>query len=129
MGKGKMDQKGDKDFSSVKLSGGKFTPMKGDINSYAKGSAATGMDGRFTKGKVSGGKFTPFGSTEFVNKPIDVKWTPLKVIIFTLIFMIPYGGLIYIVSSISPLITSLMVGTPIVIGAIFYFIHLMTKDL
>jgi hypothetical protein len=125
---GKGDQKGDKAFSSVKLSGGRMTPMKGDVNQYAKNSA-TGMDKNFSKGGMSGGRFTPFGSTDFVNKPVDIKWTPLKVIIFTLIFMIPYGALIYIVSSVSPLITSLMVGTPIVIGALFYFIHLMTKDL
>lgn len=127
---GKGNQKGDNKMTSAASSGGRFTPLKGDINSYAK-SSATGMDKRFSKTKVSGGRFTPFGSTEFVNKPLkdDIKWTPLKVIICTLIFMVPYGALIYILSSISPIITSLMVGTPIVIGAIFYFIHLMTKDL
>lgn len=127
---GKGDQKGDKGFTSGKMSGGKFTPMKGDVNSYAK-SSATGMDKNFSKAKMSKGRFSPLSSTEFVNKPLkdDIKWTPLKVIVCTLIFMVPYGALIYILSSISPLITSLMVGAPIVIGAIFYFIHLMTKDL
>ncbi len=127
---GKGDQKGDKGFTSGKTSGGRFTPMKGDINSYAKGSA-TGMDKNFTKGAKSGGRFSTLGSTEFVNQPLknDIKWTPLKVIIFALILIIPYGALIYILSSISPLITSLMIGAPIVIFDIFYFIHLMTKDL
>ena len=127
---GKGDQKGDKDFSSVKLSGGKFTPMKGDVNSYAK-SSVTGMDRNFSKAKMSKGRFSPLKSVDFVNQPLkqDIKWTPLKVIIATLLFIIPYGGLIYVLSSISALMTSLMVGAPIVIGAFFYFLHLMTKDL
>lgn len=127
---GKGDQKGDKGFTSGKMSGGRFTPMKGDVNSYTKSSFSS-MDKNFSKGKVSGGRFSPLSSTEFVNQPLknDIKWTPLKVIVCTLIFMVPYGALIYILSSISPLMTSLMVGAPIVIGAIFYFIHLMTKDL
>ncbi|MGB3532293.1 MAG: hypothetical protein WBA13_02125 [Microcoleaceae cyanobacterium] len=88
-------------------------------------------DKAFTSGKMSSTRFAVLKDTEFVNKPLkeDIKWTPLKVIIATLIFIIPYGVLIYILSSISPLITSLMVGAPIVIFAIFYFIHLMTKDL
>ncbi len=127
---GKGNQKGDKNFTSGKMSGGKFTPMKGDVNSYAK-NANSGMDNRFIKGKMSAGRFSVVKNADFVNKPLkkDIKWTPIKVIIATLIFIIPYGALIYILSSISPLMTSLMVGAPIVIGFLFYCIHLMTKDL
>ena len=131
MGKGKMNQKGDQAFSKFQASGGRFTPMKGDINQYGKENAATNMDGRFSKTKLSGGRFTPVGDTNFVNNLLknDIKWTPSKIIIFGLIFIIPYGALLYILSSISPLITGLMIGGPLVIFAFFYFLHIMTKDL
>lgn len=90
------------------------------------------MDKRFTSGKTSGGRFTPLKGKDLkmMEKPLkqEFKWTPFRIVLFAIFFLVPYGGLIFVASSISKVLLSLLVGTPIVVGALFYVIHLLTKD-
>ncbi len=90
------------------------------------------MDKRFTSGRGSRGKFTPLKGKDLdlVNQPLkkDFKWTPFRIVLFAIFFLVPYGGLIFVASSLSPVLLSLLVGAPIVVGALFYVIHLLTKD-
>ncbi len=90
------------------------------------------MDKRFSSAKTSKGRFTPLKGKDLnlMEKPLkkDFKWTPFRIVLFAIFFLVPYGSLIFVVSSLSPVLLSLMVGAPIVIGALFYVIHLLTKD-
>ena len=90
------------------------------------------MDKRFTSAKTSKARFSVLKGKDLalMEKPLkkDFKWTPFRIVLFAIFFLVPYGGLIFIASSLSPVLLSFLVGAPIVTGALFYVIHLLTKD-
>ncbi|MEL7038618.1 MAG: hypothetical protein AAFO04_23840 [Cyanobacteria bacterium J06592_8] len=59
----------------------------------------------------------------------EIKWTPLKIAIATIILGVPYIALLIIASSISKVLLGLLIGIPLVIFSILYLMHILTKDL
>lgn len=59
----------------------------------------------------------------------EIKWTPLKIGIVTVILGVPYIGLLILASSISKVFLGLLIGVPLVAFSLSYFMHILTKDL
>ena len=59
----------------------------------------------------------------------EIKWTPLKIVIVTIILGVPYIALLVLASSISKVFLGLLIGIPLVAFSISYLMHILTKDL
>ncbi|WP_413161549.1 hypothetical protein ACL6C3_23350 [Capilliphycus salinus ALCB114379] len=59
----------------------------------------------------------------------EIKWTPLKIVIVTIVLGVPYIALLVLASSISKLFLGLLIGVPLVAFSISYLMHILTKDL
>lgn len=59
----------------------------------------------------------------------DIKWTPAKIILATLVFLITYGSFVYYSTSISLIFTGLLIAGPVMAGALYGFIYFVNRDL
>ncbi|ERT04905.1 putative membrane protein [Lyngbya aestuarii BL J] len=59
----------------------------------------------------------------------EIKWTPLKIVITTVLIGVPYVVFLIFVSSISKVLLGLLIGIPLVVFSILYLMHILTKDL
>ncbi|MGC9524846.1 MAG: hypothetical protein ACP5D7_04830 [Limnospira sp.] len=58
----------------------------------------------------------------------SIKWTPLKIVIVVIVSVVPWTALVILASSISKVFAGLLVGVPLVFGALMYLIYILTKD-
>jgi uncharacterized membrane protein HdeD (DUF308 family) len=59
----------------------------------------------------------------------EIKWTPWKIVIVTIVLGVPYIALLILASSISKLFLGLLIGIPLVAFSLSYLMHILTKDL
>ncbi|AMW27957.1 hypothetical protein [Arthrospira platensis] len=77
------------------------------------------------------GKRTYIKDKKLLNTTLkkDIKWTPTKIILAALGFLIPYGGFVYYSTSISLIFAGLLIAGPVMAGALYGFIYFVNRDL